>query len=184
MELHFLTGSTFKIETAQLALAGYDATIVPVSLDIPEIQADTNAEIARTAALQAAQILNKPVLREDHGFFLNAVPGFPGPYMAYVERIMPPQDLLDLLRDKDHTGYFTMALAYATPQGDVIEFSSQVACEIAPEIRPGTSTYGWDRVICLPGNTQAIGEYPVAERYPHFAENFARLAEALRIAKK
>lgn len=156
-------------------------TVEPILFESPEIQADTNAEIARTAALEAARVLNKPVAREDHGFFLNAVPGFPGPYMAYIEKTVHPQIVLDLLQHQtDRTGYFELALAYATPEGKVLEFVDRVACTIASEIKPGSHDFGWDKIICLGNDTRALSEYQQSERYGQFTRNFVRLAQALQ----
>lgn len=179
MNLHFLTGNTFKIETAKLAFNPFDIHVVPVDLKIPEIQADTNAEIARHSAIIGAQKLAEPIIREDHGFYLNAFPGWPGPYMAHTERVIPPEDLLQLLAGKDRTGYFEMALAYATPEGELIEFSFQQRSVIAHEIRPGGKDFGWDSIICLGNEQRALSEYPAEDRYQFFTQNFVRLAERL-----
>lgn len=180
MNLHFLTGNKFKIETAKLALSPFNIQVVPLDLEIPEIQADSNAEVARHSAIIAAQKIDKPVMREDHGFYLNAFPGWPGPYMAHTERIIPPEDILHLLANKDRTGYFEMALAYATPKGELIEFSFQQSCVIAKEIRPGGKDFGWDSIICLSNENRALSEYSAKDRYQFFTQNFVRLAEKLR----
>lgn len=156
---------------------------MPVSLSIPEIQADTNAEVARHSAIMAAKILNEPVMREDHGFFLHAFPGWPGPYMAHTERVIPPEDARSLLQGKDRTGYFEMALAYATPNGNLTEFSYQLPCVVATNIRPGGKDFGWDSIICLGGDNRALSEYPPEDRYQFFTKNYVQLAEKLRTAK-
>ncbi len=179
MKLHFLTSNNFKVETARLAFAPFQIEVSPLLLNIPEIQADNNAEIARHSALAAAKILGKPVMREDHGFYLRAFPSWPGPYMAHTERIIPPEDVLHLLKGKDQTGYFEMALAYATPSGELIEFSYQLPCTIANEIRPGGKDFGWDSIICLGDNKRALSEYPQEDRYQFFTQNYVQLAQKL-----
>lgn len=178
--VHLLTSSTFKIETARLALEPLGVEVIPVSLHLPEIQADTNLEIARHSALEAAKLLGHPVVREDHGFFLHAVSGFPGPYMAYVEQTVQSDVILRLLDGQDRSAHFEMALVYATPDGETIEFVSQQACTVANELRPGYKDFGWDQIICLPGKDQAISEYPVQMRYPFFTANYPLLIEALQ----
>lgn len=179
MKLNYFTGNKFKIETAKLALSPFGIEVVPVSLTIPEIQADTNVEIARHSAVTAAKMLNEPVMREDHGFYLTAFPGWPGPYMAHVERIIAPEDALRLLEDKDRTGYFEMALAYANPSGDVIELSYQLPCVVAENIRPGGKDFGWDSIICLGDDNRALSEYPPEDRYQFFTQNYVKIAKEL-----
>lgn len=183
MQLHYLTGSTFKVESARMALTGYDVEVVPVSVHIPEIQADINLEIARYAAEEARKLLGVPIVREDHGFFLDAFPGFPGPYMAYVEGILDPEAILKLLENKVRTGYFEMALSYSALDGKLIEFVSRISCEIAQKQHGGDKDYGWDSIIQVAGDSRTISEYAQEERYQFFTENFQKLAQALELKK-
>lgn len=178
VRLTFLTSSSFKIATARMACAPYGIDIAPITLNIPEIQADTNEEIARWSALSAAQMLGEPVVREDHGFFLHAFPGWPGPYMAHTERIVPPADALRLLDGKDRSAHFVIALAYATPDGILREYADIVPCTVLSDQRAGSTDYGWDPIISL-GGELAISERPPQERYRFFTKNFERLAQTL-----
>jgi XTP/dITP diphosphohydrolase len=179
MQLRYLTGNQFKIDSARLAMEPYGIEIIPVSLDIPEIQADTNEEIVRASVLSGVKLLNVPLMREDHGFYLDAFPGFPGPYMAHIEKTIPPDAVLSLLKDKPRTGYFSLALAYATPDGELIEMSYQLPCTVATEMRSGNKDFGWDSIICLKNSDRAICEYPATERYEFFIDNYVRLAQQL-----
>lgn len=180
MKLNFLTKNLFKIETAKLALKPFAINVIPVSLDIPEIQANSNIEIARHGAITAAKMLNEPVMREDHGFYLHAFPGWPGPYMAHTERIIPPEDLLKLIEDKNLEGYFEMALAYALPNGEFVEYSYQLPTTMATEVRSGNKDFGWDTIICLGEEKRALSEYPAKDRYKFFTNNFVALARKLK----
>lgn len=178
MTIHLLTGNQFKIETAKSIWEPMGIAVSAVTTTTPEIQANTNIEIARVAALDAARQLNQPVAREDHGFFLRAVPSFPGPYMAYLESTIDPQVVLDILEHQDdRSAYFVLAMAYATPEGHVTEFIHEVPCTIATEIRPGNQEFGWDKIICLAGENRALSEYPQSERYEFFTKNYQRLGE-------
>lgn len=183
-QIHFLTQNPFKIATAKLAMKPFDIEIIPISLNVPEIQADTNIKIARQSAIEAAKLLNQPVVREDHGFYLNAFPGWPGPYMAHTERIISPEDALRLLEGKDKSGYFEMALAYATPDGKVIEYSYQLPTIVANEVRLGNKDFGWDSIILLGKEKRTLSEYPQPERYQFFTQNFIQLAEHLKSNEK
>lgn len=178
--LHFLTSSTFKIETAKLFLEPAGFEIVPLSLHIPEIQAETNSEIARVAAIEAVRLTGQPVMREDHGFFLNAVPRFPGVYMAHVESTVPPEMLLRMLEGCDHTGYFEMALAYVTPAGDVWEAVSRLPAYIGTQRKTGNERYGWDSIIGLEGDDRMLCEYPQKELWEKSGENFVQLLNHLQ----
>lgn len=185
MELHLLTSNSMKIEAARVALEPFGIEVVPISLNLPEIQADTNAEIAWVAALEAAKLLRVPVIREDHGFFLNALPGFPGPYMNYIEKTLDPEAALEFLKNKaDRTGYFELALAYATPDGKLIEFIDRVPCHIATEIHDGNKDFGWDSIICVDPSVKPLCEQLPQERNTPFIQNFIKLAKVLQSKEK
>lgn len=170
-----------KIEAARMALEPFGIEVIPVSLNVPEIQADTNAEIAKVAALEAAKLLKVPVIREDHGFFLNAIPGFPGPYMNYIEKTMNPEVALEFLKNKsDRTAYFELALAYATPEGKLIELIDRVPCHIATEIHEGNKDFGWDSIICVDPSNKPLCEQAPQERNAPFIQNFITLAKMLK----
>lgn len=183
-QIHLLTGNSMKVETARIAMEKYGIEVIPVSVNIPEIQADTNSEIAKVAALEAAKILNVPVIREDHGFFLNAIPGFPGPYMNYIEKTIKPEFVLEFLKGKkDHSGYFIIALAYATPNGDLVELEDVIPCHIATEIHEGNKDFGWDSIICVGSSQQPLCEQTPFERCEPFVKNYIRLAKILKKEK-
>ena len=181
MHIHLLTSNAFKLETARLALQDTGVEMIPLNINVPEIQADTNAEIARSAALEAAQIIGEPVVREDHGFVLGAVTGFPGPYMAYIEKTVSPETLLKLLHNEaDRSASFILAMTYATPSGEYKDFVSTVPATILPEIHEGSKDFGWDSLISLGGDPRALSEYPPESRYQFFTANYYSLLDFLK----
>jgi len=178
-QIHFLTQNPFKIATAQLAMKPFDIEIIPLQLNIPEIQAENNAEIARHGAITAAQKSGNSVMREDHGFYLNAFPGWPGPYMAHTENAIPAEDLLRLINGKDRSGYFEMALAYAQPNGKVFEYSFRLPVTVVDSVRSGGKDFGWDSIISMSDDSRTLSEYPQEDRYPLFTQNYKELAKEL-----
>lgn len=182
MIIHFLSQNSFKINTAQMAMKPYGIEVVPIELNIPEIQAETNLEIAVHGTKKAVKKINQPIMREDHGFYLNAFSGWPGPYMSYTEPLIPAKDLLKLIAGKNRTGYFKMALAYAEPGNEILKFSFQVPVTIAEKLMPGDKDFGWDSIICLKDDSRTLSEYPQQDRYSLFSQNFINLAKQLNPA--
>ncbi len=179
IKIKLLTQNHFKIKTAELAFQPFGIEVIPLNINIPEIQADSNIKIARHSAQMAAQQLGEPVVREDHGFYLNAFPGWPGPYMAHTEHIISPECLLKLIGNNDRTGYFEMALAYAKPNKKIIEFSFKIPTKIVKIPRSGKKDFGWDSIISLGENSKTLSEYLQADRYALFTHNFIQLAKML-----
>ena len=73
MTITLLTGNHFKIETAQLALQSFGIKVEGHKTDLPEIQDENVLDVAKDMALREAKKINKAVVREDHGFAIEAL---------------------------------------------------------------------------------------------------------------
>lgn len=180
MKLNILTQNKFKIETAKTALSPFRIDVRPISLDLPEIQAATNLEIARDQAVKASKMINQPIAREDHGLFLEALSGLPGPYMALVEKQLQPATVLKLTQENNQ-GYFMLSLVYAKPNGETIELESKVDIEITSlkNNNLAYSTGSWDSIISIKGDSRVLADYPASKRYHYFSSNYHRLGKML-----
>ena len=81
----YVTGNWAKIESARHALEPLGFKIDNIKMDTPEIQADDVVEVSKYSAKWAAEKLNKAVLKNDSGLFVNALKGFPGVYTRYAD---------------------------------------------------------------------------------------------------
>ena len=141
----------------------YGVELKNVNQEFPEIQADTSLEIAKHTALEAYKATNLPVIREDHSLFINAL-GFPGPYIAFIEKKLSLERVLKLLDlSDDRTGYFEISTVYADPEGKVLEYSYQVPVHFKKEEVVKDPRGGWNGVLCLEGEKRAFTEYPETE---------------------
>src|ERR1700722_7912180 len=94
--IHLLTGNEGKVKAANLIFGKYGIEVKSLGLDIPEIQASSSGEIAKAAALEAHKLTGKAVIREDHSFYITEL-GFPGPFMAYADKTISPEQLLAIV---------------------------------------------------------------------------------------
>ncbi|MBU0978383.1 hypothetical protein KKF92_00985 [Patescibacteria group bacterium] len=178
-EILFLTENPIKIRTAEKALGSFGIKVRPIRLNVPEIQAETSAEVARFAVLVAIAQLGAPVMREDHAFHIDALNGFPGPYMAHVEKQISEDKLLDMMRDQeDRSSRFELALAYADEDGNIREFVHCVPTKIAKSAK-GNLLKGWNRVITLIDDDRTLAEYPYDDRIDLHTANYIHLAQFL-----
>ena len=95
--LYFVTSNDNKFEEAQMALPGIN--LERIDIDIDEIQSDDIVQIAKAKAQAAYLSCGKPVLVEDSGFYIDALGGFPGPLVKFVEKAMGMDGILRLLGD-------------------------------------------------------------------------------------
>lgn len=177
-QIYLLTGNADKITAANLIFGQYKIEVLPLGLNIPEIQASSSAEVARYMAEQAYKLTGKPVIREDHSFYIKEL-GFPGPFMAYVDKTISGEQLIkivDTLKSRD--AYFELAACYVDEGGTAHEFSYTVPVEITTELR-GDETQLWERAIKLKGEDRVFAEYLSSERTDLWSKNYQSIAELM-----
>ena len=98
--LIYLTGNRFKFEVAQQALRGLDLVLEQDRRNVPEIQSNSVQEIAEFSAQWASPQIDQPFIVTDSGFYIDALNGFPGPFIKYVNQWFSVEDLLRLMHNK------------------------------------------------------------------------------------
>ena len=101
-EITFVTGNKHKLEIAKSVLDIYDIKVMNKDINVDEIQ-DTDIEkIAIKSALLASRTLNKPVIKTDVGFEIEALNGYPGAFGKYIFNWLGTEGILKLLEDKEN----------------------------------------------------------------------------------
>ena len=92
--IHFVTGNSGKFATMKKYADA--AGIAALQKDIPliEPQAETTHEISASKAKQAFAILQTPLCVHDAGMHIDALNGFPGPYVKYMLKTIGIEGLL------------------------------------------------------------------------------------------
>lgn len=178
MKIYFISKNVGKLRAMRHAFEGSGVAVEPLDGDFPEIQAETSLEIARHTAVAASKQMGAPVMREDGSVYLQGLGGLPGPFMAYIEKMVTPETLVSLLEGRDRNGYFEAATVLAYPDGETIERVYRVHFTVAEEPRGELQT-GWNRVIVLEGENRTMAEYPEADRTHIWATNYASIRKAL-----
>lgn len=128
----FVTGNNYKFQVAQKVLEERGVDLIQQKIETPEIQSTEVSEIASFSAKWAAQKLNKPVVLTDAGYYIQALNGFPGPFIKYINQWLTSQDLLKLMEGKTNRKVVVKAcLAYCKPGEKPITFEGTVTANIA-----------------------------------------------------
>ena len=83
-ELSFATSNENKFQEAERILSNLGVQINFFKTTLEEIQSDNLSDIAQQKAINAYNRIQKPVIIEDDGLFINSLDGFPGPYSSYA----------------------------------------------------------------------------------------------------
>jgi XTP/dITP diphosphohydrolase len=100
-EITYITGNKLKFEIGQKALEGFGIKLVQQELKMPEIQSDDVGEVASYSAKWASEKLNKPVIVTDVGYYIEALKGFPGPFIKYINQWLTSADILKLMNGQE-----------------------------------------------------------------------------------
>lgn len=82
--VYFVTGNANKLrEFNEIIGELKNHKFENLSIDLPEYQGQSSAEIAREKCLTALRIANAPVFVEDTSLCFNALGSLPGPYIKW-----------------------------------------------------------------------------------------------------
>jgi inosine triphosphate pyrophosphatase len=158
--LTFVTGNASKLnETKQMLIQKCpQIKLVAFDLDLVEIQGKSVADVARAKALEAAKVLNGPVMIEDFGFHIKALGGFPGPYIKWFVRELGAGGMWNIMEQlSDKRAETVSVFAYCKgPSCEPILFEGRCAGQI---VKPrGSAKFGPDAVFQPDESTKTFAE--------------------------
>ncbi len=159
----YVTSNELKFKVALQALKHSHITLERTSRNTPEIQSKSVEEIAEWSAVWASQQLNQPVVVMDAGYYIQALNGFPGPFIKFVNEWFSADDYLNLLQGKTNRQVIIRdCLAYCCPKEKPTLFCQLHRGEIANQVgrRNGTPI---DQIFIPEGCSKPISEIPVDE---------------------
>ncbi len=163
--LHFATSNEGKAREFAEILKPVE--VVPVRLELEEIQDARLDVISARKAMQAATVLGKPAVVDDSGLFVNALGGFPGPYSAYALDTIGCDGIIDLLASRDdRSASFVSVVSYAEPDTVAQVFRGEVEGTISTSTR-GENGFGFDPVFEYGDRTFAEMEPVEKNRVSH-----------------
>lgn len=173
-EIIFVTGNTYKFQVAKKATSGHAIKIVQKKLDTPEIQATSVEDIASFSARWAADVLKKPVVVSDAGCFIEALNGFPGPFIKYIDGWLSSRDLLALMTGKkNRVAVWRDCLAYCEPGKKPKIFVCTFEGVIAQKVgrTKFRKDYGWIDSLFIPkGHTRTLSEESTEEYLQYWSD--------------
>lgn len=118
-EIIFVTSNKGKIASAQSVLK--NIKVIPYNAELIEPRDDDVKNIAKQKVIQAYNIVKKPCISLDAGFFIRALNGFPKAYVNHMLDTIGIEGALKLMEGKqDRYCEFVICLAYY--DGDSMEF--------------------------------------------------------------
>ncbi len=157
MKISFITSNKHKVEEFQAVLEGI-AELEHIEIDYPEMRSDDPGENSKVAAKQLADTLNKTIIVEDSGMFIDALKGFPGTCSAYIHPRIGLKGILKLLETEDNrAAEYISAIGYCEPGKDPLVFVGSEKGTIALTER-GDHGFGHDPIFMPEGSKNTYAE--------------------------
>lgn len=110
-EIVFVTHNTGKIASAQKYLD--KVKLIPYKYELNEPRAEDLKEIATAKVKQAYEIVKKPCIAQDSGFFIDALNGFPKTFVNFSLETIGVDGILKLMKNEENRKCaFKECLAY------------------------------------------------------------------------
>jgi len=175
-KIYLLTKNKGKLLAAQKIFNEFGIEIGSIEKEFPEIQASSGIEIAKFSTESASKEFNIPVLREDHGLYIEALQYFPGPFTAFFDKNMDVKILLKLLENfENRNAEMELAASLTIPNKGTFESVYRVPLEIAKEIQG--EKRNWDKVLKLRGQKKTFSESTEEDNVDIWTENYKNLAK-------
>ncbi len=153
----YITSNKNKIETANRLLKPFNIKVEGKKVDgIIEPQTENIEEISENKAKQAFQIVQKPLIVSDASWIIPALNGFPGPYMAYVNRWFTPEDFLNLMKDKGNKEIILRECVTYIDKNQIVTFTSDTKGYFLNE-KSGSAT-SLDQVVSFREDGKSIAQ--------------------------
>ncbi|MCH5353866.1 MAG: hypothetical protein J1E06_10450 [Acutalibacter sp.] len=176
MNIVFLSSNPDKKRQVQRIFEGSEISLSFVDNNEPEIQGENSREIALFAAQKYAMEHQVITVREDHSLYLNYLYPFPGPYLAYFDRKMEVDKLLQIYENAtDRTGFFLLEAAVAFPNGIMRCYSHKVPIKLATAKSDGEGNF--DRILILENEDLTFAEKKnlTIPSSPIWAQNYVNI---------
>ena len=165
-ELFFVSSNTHKFTEAQRILSNLGLDISLFKTTLEEIQSNSLSEIATRKALDAYSKVQKPVIIEDDGLFIDSLNGFPGPYSSYTYDTIGNKGIMSLLEKiESRNAKFVAIIAYCNGVDDVKLFESSIPGKISSIIEQGG--WGYDPIFIPDGESKTYANVFDKDKFSH-----------------
>ena len=175
-EVFFASSNEHKFEEAQRILSTLGINIKLFKTTLEEIQSNSLNEIAKRKAIDAFTKIQKPILIEDDGLFINSLNGFPGPYSSYAYDTIGNKGIIQLLENTElRDAKFVAIIAYCNGIDEVKLFESSIPGKISKEIEKGG--WGYDPIFIPDGESKTFANVSDKDKFSHRSASLKKFSD-------
>ena len=175
-ELFFVSSNTHKFTEAERILSNLGLDISLFKTTLEEIQSNSLNEIAIRKALDAYSKVQKPVIIEDDGLFIDSLNGFPGPYSSYAYDTIGNKGIMSLLEKiESRNAKFVAIIAYCNGVDDIQLFESSIPGKISLSIEEGG--WGYDPIFIPDGESKTFANISDKDKFSHRSASLKKFSD-------
>ena len=165
-ELFFVSSNENKFQETERILSNFGMQINFFKTTLEEIQSNNLNDIAEQKAINAYEIVKKPIIIEDDGLFIDSLNGFPGPYSSYVYDTIGNKGIMNLLENSEfRDAEFVSIIAYCDESFTVKLFESSIPGKISSVIEKGG--WGYDPIFIPDGESKTYANVSDKDKFSH-----------------
>ena len=165
-KLFFASSNENKFQEAERILSDLGVQINFYKTILEEIQSNDLNDIAEKKAINAYDLIQKPVIIEDDGLFINSLNGFPGPYSSYAYDTIGNKGIMSLLENSQtRDANFVSIIAYCDNDYGVKLFESSIPGKISSVIEKGG--WGYDPIFIPNGESKTYANVSDKDKFSH-----------------
>ena len=164
--LFFVSSNENKFQETERILSNFGMQINFFKTTLEEIQSNHLNDIAEQKAINAYEIVKKPIIIEDDGLFIDSLNGFPGPYSSYVYDTIGNKGIMNLLENcETRDAKFVSIIAYCDNDYGVKLFESSIPGKISSIIEKGG--WGYDPIFIPDGESKTYANVSDKDKFSH-----------------
>lgn len=150
----FVSGRQKKLLEYQLLV---DWRLPWKKIDLDEVQSMDVSKIVSKKAVDAFNIIRKPVWVEDTGLYINAWNGLPGPLIKWFLASIGQEGICEMCKDyNDHRASAITAIGFCNEHGvKIFKGETEGIIPLSPR---GSLGFGWDSIFQPDSDKNTFGE--------------------------
>lgn len=182
MKLNFVTGNIGKYEEIKELMKQRGIIVEHINISKPEIDSLDVKEVAEYSAKKLANELNKTVVVEDTGLYLEAYKNFPGTNSKSVFYGIGFEGFMRLLDGKSRKAFFKIVVSYCKPKKEPVSFEGKINGTITTEVfKGGHDSLPYDQIFIPEGYDKTFSQaLELKNKISHRVEAFGKLADYLK----
>jgi XTP/dITP diphosphohydrolase len=163
-EIIFVTGNEEKFLTAKKYFDKTKLNLVRKKIECPEIQDMNVSNVVKFSVQYMAEKLQKPVIKSDQGFYIEALNGFPGAYMHDVEATIGKEGFKRIMEGiTNRKVKYVEALAFCIPGEEPVVFTEEKYGTLAKDFE-GDKSHGIDFLFIMEGEKHTVSCFQKEKR--------------------